>query len=281
MFGSCPLANSDHVVITGKLTESPRLSKADRYITFQDFKSADWVQINSFLKGCIHFRPSNDPADLYEWIYATVQQAIETYVPLKTVYKFRSYFISASTMRLYRRPRRQYLKYRSSGNLKFLYKYKYLRSRVSRLIKQSADNFEKSLANSKNNKYFNFVKNKRSFKQTIKCLSLNDGSIIEDPAAIATALNYYFISVYNKNVLDIHVDNHIWPHEKVIISKTTLNAALKRFAKSKGCGIDKIPISFWLNLCPEFINVLLDLFNAIANSNYIPSHWNTMLIYPL
>ena len=173
-----------------------------------------------------------------------------------------------------------YKKWKQTHKDYYMRKYRLSRNLYKSKLYNSQKKKENALLLSNKSGLYLLVKNKLKSKHTIKTLELTDNTLTSDRALIAEEFNKYFNSVYDTKNFE-NIDINIDQHDKIIISRTQCKSSVQLLRRSKGCGIDGIPILFWTNTV-EFINDHLSkLFTMFCNNRFIQEIWQINIIRPL
>ena len=261
------IGNSDHVIISGMIhTITKKLSRS--VIRIPCFKNTDWTEFNLFLINNFNLNKDESIENCFTYFSKLIKTGLKRFVPYREYYEFKSNIVSKPIYKLYQRARRQFLKFKATNDRVYLKKHRLLKQRFLMILKRSQTLFENSLLELQNQrKFFSFINRRIKTKYNITSLTLNDGSETEDLDLITKELNLYFGSVYHK-CGSIDIDLSADDKDVIVFSRTTLNAAIKQLSNSKCGGYDMIPPNFWQYLSTPNRNLLLSLFNKIANSNF-------------
>lgn len=267
---------SDHDMVTVSFplhcsrSNSPPKSKQ-----VKNFSRANDTDIQDYLEFEFVNFDGDDAAVLWDKFKKLCFHCIERFVPNKTKKppKFTPW-ITRPIIQMKRKAKRYQKKGASAHVLKEI------RSSLSEAIK-SAKNFYfnvklPNFIKEDPQKFWNFIRDRKSSVNRI----MFNGTIIEDPLAIAKKFNDYFHSVFSASTLPVSISIDASDSDPNLISfDGVLNLILRLKVKSSP-GPDNIPNAFLRRYAEILAKYLVVIFRASISSATLPFDWKLARVLP-
>ncbi len=203
----------------------------------------------------------------------------------------RVHWLSAETLQLIRKKRRQYKQAKRSGKQEDLARYKKTSNTVRRLTrKDHCDHLEAISQQLVTNQrvFWRWLKNVRGGFIGIPNLKFM-GKVFTAAADKAKVFNSYFCSIFTKeNLSNLTSRRNLlqasWSTASisdVIIDEDSVSEVLGRIDPSKACGPDEIPGRLLKEGAPWLVEPLTKLFNMSLQSGCLPTDWRRANVTPM
>ena len=240
-------------------------------IRFKHFKQANIKLIDKYLQENLINTVYSDMSNMWENFDNTINIAIELFVPITKLHKYKNQIITTPNFNFYKKLHRSYLKYKITHNTKHLNRYKQLKRYYKLNLKRNQTYFEKKILNNAGKaNYYKYIRNSCSSNDTLSHICKKNSFEINDQKTIADEFNKYFVNNFNSHTDSSEFFKLDSLNERIIISALTVKQALHYLRNATGVGFDGIPIQFWTNLSDWFPKLLSKLFTITANSANIP-----------
>ena len=281
-----PIGNSDHMTIFGELNhqlldhDSGKTTK--RATQFKrDFINANYQHIGCFLKSEMGKLPlSGNANDYWNSFKSLIVTSINKFIPIKPMYEYKNKVFPSFMLPLYVKAHRSYRKWTQTKKEYYYNKYKLLKSHYKAKLFNAQKKKESALLLNHKSGLYKLLKQKLKTNNNIKSLTTSGGTDTSELKIIAEEFNNYFISVYDSNNFkdtDIKEDSH----DRIIISRTQVRTSVTLLRRSKGFGVDGIPMLYWTNTIEYIDSYLSVLFTMFCNHKFVPDEWHISVVRPL
>ena len=288
-----PLAKSDHNIINillnstttirNKPVNSYSYNKANYDILKERISQIDWEEETN----------KKMVTNVSELIGKQLKEFKENYVP-----KFERNastdvpWLTKTLKNLIKKRDNLFKRYKRSGQSYSKIKYIISRNFVTKQIRLAKKKYEsKIIKRSSNNRkvFYSYVatKNRKNCSGKIGPLMDQSGKIVVNDKGMASLLNDYFVSVFNKK--SINSDTLITPKfsnfkylmQDIEITDEEVIKTIGEFKPHKSPGIDGITSTYALKTKEILAKPLSLLFNSSIENNIIPSEWKRANITPI
>ena len=258
---------------------SPDWSKADVNLLKENFDSIDW---NLALE-------SRDTESSWKYFKETLNQIIEKCVPMnKKRSNHRPMWMNRTLLRLIRKKRRCWRRYKSTKSNSDFSTYKDIERETKKAISRAKKAFEKKLANKENgnSKAFNkYLKGRLGSKVCIGPLKDSDNNAVTEDQNMAEILNDYFSSVFTKEDTSVIPNCEQCGSEEVIdsvyVDRRKVRKKIEKLKPGKAPGPDGISVKALHVLKDSADLPLAIIFNKSMDSGVVPQDWKDAHVTPI
>jgi ribonucleases P/MRP protein subunit RPP40 len=287
----CPVANSDHCLISfkipigeGKADEDNKGSSNIRGSERLNFQKADYDKIKEELVAvdwgkCLQ----GENVDLmWEKIKDEVNRCIRTYVPRKEFRK-RKYarWMKRKILRLVKLKEKQWKKFKERPSHENQLRYKKTRNEVCNEIRKAKADFEGKIAErikEDPKSFYAYAREKSKVRVGIGPLKWKD-KMVENSLEMARVLNEYFGSVFTReDTINIPLGNfESLKHEltDIDITKEKVSKAIDQMKKNKAAGVDGFDTTFVKGSSKGLMEPLVALMKGSLENAVVPEDWKT------
>ena len=226
----------------------------------------------------------------WEFLKVRLDNLIEQCVPKRKVKNHnRPPWMNTELLRLIRKKRRLWSKFKTSKlNADFL-KYKEFEKKAKDSVKNAKKRYEKKISYNlkNNNQTFNsYLKGRLSDKITIGPLIDDAGNMTNDDSEMANILNMYFCSVFDNSNREPDIDlcEAVTCDEQlnnIVINSHQISKAIKSLKVSNSCGPDKISVKLLQNVNHSIAGPLALLFSKSLEEGHVPRDWRDAHVVPI
>lgn len=233
-----------------------------------------------------------EPLDLHgciDFLYSTLNNLIQTYIPLKRInVKYPDYY-SASTIRVIKEKNRVHKKWKITQDVNYYNTFKYLRRRSKRLIADDLHEFTRKIETQvpgNPRSFWRFVscsrRSKSGVPSTVK-LGAHSATTGQD---ICDLFATHFKSVFNQTKSsNYNIPNHSTALGNLLgtvsFTFSEVLSKLKNLDPNKGAGPDGIPAYFVSQLAVPLHVPLTLIFNKSLSLGVFPSEWQIGSVIPV
>ena len=283
-----PLGKSDHCVLNIKLAVDHKLQSLPKY----NYSKGNYVELNKYLTSVDwNQKMSNrdNIENLWHVFKSVLIEGVRKYIPLvKDFNKNKKWKrpLSPEIRQFIAEKHSLWKKYIQSKDPDVYKKYKKIRNKVSKLVKQNDANEQLQIANScKTNpkKFWNFVNKKTKCLNAIPDVSYHrsDGSVLcsDSDLSKANIFNEFFSDVFNYNVhYDIADDLEfatLDSIDQIVIDQVEVTKRLKCLNVNKSAGVDEIHPRVLREVADSVSCPLKILFETSMLCGSLPDDWKS------
>ena len=282
-----PLATSDHSVLMIETNLLSRIStnKMSRF----NYKKGDFPKMRKMFKE-VRWHDELQGEDVnacwlrFKEIYDDV---VEKCVPISNgKRKKKPPWMTSELLRMLRKKRKLWKKYKNSQTAESLSEYKNLKKKLKKLILRSKLKFEKEIAkNSKQNPkvFYAYIGGKKSNRTGVGPLQNVHGEIVTDDRVQAQMLNDYYGSVFEVEKAEIpdvgQKSSSILA--SVAITEGIVKEKLKNLKRYSSPGPDGIQNIVMLEAWEELALPLTIIFKRSLRTSEVPEDWRTANVTPV
>ena len=270
-----------------KTIYSTPVNEEERYIP--DWNKANIENLKNALDLLNWFELLNDKCTSLAWDAFKVNlfKLIDTWVPLKKIRNPKTpLWMNRNLLRLIRKKRRSYKRYKETKEHSELVSYKKIEKQVQKDIRTAKRNLEKEeISRSKNdNKRFNsYIRSKLSNKTTIGPLK-KEGETVTDNSKMATILNKFFSSVFSRGggsapeLEKLPVEEDL---EHIEITKEDISKKIDQLKSGKAPGLDSITVTILKRFKTSLLTPLQIIFQRSMETGEVPQDWRDANVSPI
>ena len=283
-----PIANSDHYGIKLLLNwkhKTKQVCTAPRSVWC--YKDADFDEASRLLSE-VHWDAFlyDDDIDLSALNWQSKFLEIMTQcIPKKQLNHRRKVpWITKSIVRLIRKRNALFLRAKKSNKPEALFKFKKLRNKVVRMLRDSKTSYFENLNTSNNKQFWRAVKYLNRQQSTIPVLNYQD-TVAESNLQKATTLNEFFATCFNKDVpplspLELNPPPNTTPDD-LLCSEDEVAYLIKSLDVSKASGPDGISALMLKSVADAIVPSLTRLFNISISMGRFPECWKVSSVVPI
>lgn len=288
-----PVANSDHNVLlfnivweTGKITREQKLF---------NYHKGNYIEIDRVLKR-IDWNEScknTGVTEKWEYLLETALKCRDVYIPIKVPYNKSTdpIWLKPKIIKAIRKRKSKWNKLQHFPTYEREAKYRKYRNIVTAMIRKSKHNHELNIANkikSDSKSFYAYVRNRSKARIKVGPLKNQDGELISDSAGMASLLNKYFASVFNKDQVMMNQlcvsssqcgDTAVL--DVIVFDEIKISAVIKKLQDNKTPGVDELNSTFIKRSMEGLLQPLVIIFNDSMTSGVIPEVWKLANVTPL
>ena len=280
------LGKSDHCMILLETIYSTPVNEEERYIP--DWNKADIENLKIALDQLDWFELLNDKCASLAWDTFKINlfKLTDIWVPLKKIRNPKSpLWMDRNLLRLIRKKRRSYRRYKETKEHSELVAYKEIEKQVQKDIRTAKRNLEKKISRSKgDNKRFNsYIRSKLSNKTSIGPLK-EEGETVTDNSKMATIFNTFFSSVFSREdgsapeLEKLSVEKDL---EHIEIMKEDISKKIDQLKPGKAPGPDNITATILKRLKTSLLTPLQIIFQRSMETGEVPQDWRDAHVSPI
>ena len=283
------IGKSDHEMIEIGLNFSTNTNQLES--TYFDWNRANFSEMNEHLNSIDWQTTLVDLSveESWEKIKSEILHAQRMHVPeRKSKRKNQPDWMDTKTLRLVRKKRRQWKKYKISGDPDDLKKYKETETTVKKEVRKAKRRYEVKLSkktNNKNAQFRNYVKSKTVTKNPIGPLLDTSGDIVSDNKGMADLLNTFFSSVFTRedqaNVPSLPAEDSIHVLDSVQFTIKDIEDRIVKLKDSSAPGPDLISAKLLKSVIHTVAKPLQMLFNKSMSTGTVPKEWKDAIVIPI
>lgn len=288
-----PIGNSDHNTV--KFTINIENKIYNNCMKIPDFKKANFKGFKDSLSNCdwdaILTGNTNIMWESFQQIFKEKEKVFVPYKMKGTLPNSKPRWWNNEIRNSLTNRNRAYKLWKTSPSEENNNSYIFCRRNCKRLIRYYKRNFEINIAReSKINpkKFYNYVNNKSSIKESIGPLLDNNGNLKSNNADVANILNNFFSSVFTKenleyvpnmeDIRDFHADNILDTFE---IFEEEVAFQIDKLLINKSPGPDGFYPAHLKNLKDILVKPLTKLFNKSLQEGIVPHDFKLANITPI
>jgi hypothetical protein len=279
------LGNSDHQII--RFDINVESNKCESNVKMPNFRKANFKGIRRDLAGINWEQELGDLSinDMWSKFESKLKQALKSHIPhaKKKANRFRNKWVSNSVKTLLRDKNLAYQQMKKTSSDACVHKYVTIRREVKREIRKCKRSYEEHIAeHCKENpkEFFNYVRSKKSVKETIGPLQDNNGELVHDKTNMANILNDNFSAVFTKE----DTESIPTPHNmfqgndanrltEIKVSSQDVEKVLNKLKVNKSPGPDGIHPRVLKEAKDALIMPLKIIFNRSLSEGKVPNDW--------
>ena len=282
------LGKSDHSMITLEImcdVSKPREGQL-RYL----WHKMDSDKLNGSLEGVEWNKLDNlTVEEAWDTFRESVKEAVDYAVPRKPVSNSsRKAWINQPLLKLIRRKKRTWQKYKKFRNPVHLEEYKRLEKQVQQDVRRAKRKLEIKLSRKEkgNNKAFNsYLKNRLSSRPTIGPIKNEKGEVVTDDRGMASILNSYFGKVFTReeivNIPNASQRDFSAPLEAAVFSEVEIKKLILKMKPDKAAGPDQVPVRVLQAAVDILSHPLKVIFTKSLEYGVVPQDWRDANVTPI
>ena len=281
-----PLGKCDHVVVCFKVNN--KASKIKRNKDILNFRKIELEKFNQIMQSYEWESLLREPdiEKVYDEFVSTVQKAIISTVPIRSVYdRSKTPWITKRLKNLSQKKKSFWNKYQYTNKIEDYERYTLVLNVFTAEKMKAMLDYENNVIAQKNSdrkQYYNYVSRKKKYSNNKISLIVN-GELAEDDEKCANALNDFFSSVFTKgpSQLPPTQNSQFESMEDVDITVENVKKKLDDIDCSKSCGPDNIPGSVLKNSSHIFAPILCQIFRRSYEMGVVPKMMKMVNVVPL
>ena len=257
--------------------------------TTYDFKQTNWDIFKHRVNCDWNKLLSNKNVHEGWYVFKEIlQNVITEVIPHNKPSRTRKFWWCKEINTLIRKKRKMWQIYRSSNTVENFKLFKFIRNKVTKLIRRKAAEFEEKLSLVPGSKaLFHHLKKYKEIRDEPQKLLIG-GQINYCVTSCSEQFNSYFQNVFNIPKALSSLPNvesckatALKPMDNLLISAVTVQARLSELVVGKAMGPDQIPACVLKNCRLELSSALAILFNKSIETSDLPQDWKDADILPI
>ena len=287
----CPVANSDHNVITWQINFNT--CSRGRTRETLNYNKGDYNKINEVLKDInwVEEFANQDITSMWTKFSNRIQDCT-AFIPKRIIGDKKSApWLKTKLVKRMKIRNKKFREYNDNPDYAKQRKYRQIRNQVTGQIRKAKKEYEYRLAErikEQPKAFYSYVNSKRLTKDNVGPLEDANGNLIDSDEEMSCILNDYFSSVFTReNVNNMPtasrkiMEDRELKLEKIEVTVEKVMKALMHTKSNKAAGVDGINSSMLKESRLGVVEPLTRIFRASIEEGVVPEQWKSATVTPI